>query len=199
MIKKTRTRDAMDGDTVSARVEKVQPDGRREGSVLDVIEHAHETLVGRLYVEGRSAWVEPQERAHPAPRWFWARGAGEGARRGEWVEVEISRYPTHREPARGRILRSFGYPEDPAAEGRMVLAKHGIREDFPKKVLDEEKSISPPGEDTPFPEGVEDLRELCAFTIDPFDARDRDDAVSIEKIRRWPPPRRCISPTWVIT
>ncbi|MDE0331609.1 MAG: VacB/RNase II family 3'-5' exoribonuclease, partial [Nitrospinae bacterium] len=37
--------------------------------------------------------------------------------------------------------------------------------------------------DTPFPEGVEDLRGLCAFTVDPFDARDRDDAVSIEKLR----------------
>ncbi len=182
MIKKTRTRGAMDGDTVSARVEKVHPDGRLEGTVLDVIERAHETLVGRLCVEGRSAWVEPQGGRIPH---LVVLGAGErgGAKRGEWVEVEITRYPTQKEPARGRILRSFGYPEDPAAEGRMVLAKHGIREDFPKKVLDEEKKISPPGEDTPFPEGVEDLRDLCAFTIDPFDARDRDDAVSIEKLK----------------
>ena len=181
MIKKTRTRGAMDGDLVSARVEKVHPDGRREGTVLDVMERAHETLVGRLCVEGRSAWVEPQQDRIPHLVVLGA-GSREGARRGEWVEVEITRYPARNEPARGRILRSFGYPEDPAAEGRMVLAKHGIREDFPKNVLEEEKRLSPPGEDTPFPEGVEDLRELCAFTIDPFDARDRDDAVSIEKI-----------------
>ena len=180
MIKKTRTRGAMDGDTVSARVEKVHPDGRREGSVLDVMERAHETLVGRLCVEGRSAWVEPQGERIPHLVVLGA-GSREGARRGEWVEVEITRYPTQKEPARGRVLRSFGYPEDPAAEGRMVLAKHGIREDFPRKVLEEEARLSPPGEDTPFPEGVEDLRELCAFTVDPFDARDRDDAVSIEK------------------
>ncbi len=182
MIKKTRTRGAMDGDTVSARVEKVHPDGRREGSVLDVVERAHETLVGRLCVEGRSAWVEPQGERIPHLVVLGA-GSREGARRGEWVEIEITRYPAQKEPARGRILRSFGYPEDPAAEGRMVLAKHGIREEFPPKVLEEEKRLSPPGEDDPFPEGVEDLRGLCAFTIDPFDARDRDDAVSIEKIR----------------
>ncbi len=182
MIKKTRTRGAMDGDLVSARVEKVHPDGRREGTVLDVMERAHETLVGRLCVEGRSAWVEPQQDRIPHLVVLGA-GSREGARRGEWVEVEITRYPARNEPARGRILRSFGYPEDPAAEGRMVLAKHGIREDFPKKVLEEEKGIFPPGEDTPFPEGVEDLRDLCAFTIDPFDARDRDDAVSIEKLK----------------
>ncbi len=182
MIKKTRTRGAMDGDTVSARVEKVHPDGRREGSVIDVIERAHRTLVGRLCVEGRSAWVEPQGERIPHLVVLGA-GSREGARRGEWVEVEITRYPTQKEPAKGRVLRSFGYPEDPAAEGRMVLAKHGIREDFPPKVLEEEKSLYPPGEDDPFPEGVEDLRELCAFTVDPFDARDRDDAVSIEKLR----------------
>ncbi len=182
MIKKTRTRGAMDGDLVSARVEKVHPDGRREGTVLDVVERAHETLVGRLCVEGRSAWVEPQADRIPHLVVLGA-GSREGARRGEWVEVEITRYPTQKEPAGGRVLRSFGYPEDPAAEGRMVLAKHGIREDFPKKVLEEEKGIFPPGEDTPFPEGVEDLRDLCAFTIDPFDARDRDDAVSIEKLK----------------
>ena len=181
MIKKTRTRGAMDGDVVSARVEKVHPDGRREGSVLDVVERAHQTLVGRLCVEGRSAWVEPQQERIPHLVVLGA-GSREGARRGEWVEVEITRYPTQKEPAKGRVLRSFGYPEDPAAEGRMVLAKHGIREDFPPKVLEEEKSLYPPGEDDPFPEGVEDLRELCAFTVDPFDARDRDDAVSIEKL-----------------
>ena len=182
MIKKTRTRGAMDGDVVSVRVEKVHPDGRREGSVLDVVERAHETLVGRLCVEGRSAWVEPQQERIPHLVVLDA-GSREGARRGEWVEVEITRYPARNEPARGRILRSFGYPEDPAAEGRMVLAKHGIREDFPPKVLEEEARFSPPGEDDPFPEGVEDLRGLCAFTVDPFDARDRDDAVSIEKLR----------------
>lgn len=182
MIKKTRTRGAMDGDVVSARVEKVHPDGRREGSVLDVIERAHETLVGRLCVDGRSAWVEPQEERIPHLVALDA-GSREGARRGEWVEVEITRYPTQSGSARGRVLRSFGYPENPAAEGRMVLAKHGIREEFPQKVLDEEKRLSPPGEDTPFPEGVEDLRGLCAFTVDPFDARDRDDAVSIEKLK----------------
>lgn len=182
MIKKTRTRGAMDGDTVSARVEKVHPDGRREGSVLDVVERAHVTLVGRLCVEGRSAWVEPQGERIPHLVVLDAKERRE-ARRGEWVEAEITRYPTQKEPARGRILRSFGYPEDPAAEGRMVLAKHGIREEFPQKVLDEEARLSPPGEDDPFPEGVEDLRDLCAFTVDPFDARDRDDAVSIEKLK----------------
>ena len=180
MVRRTRTRGAMDGDLVSARVEKIHPDGRREGSVLNVVERARQTLVGRLCMEGRSAWVEPQEERVPHIVVLGA-GGGAGARRGEWVEVEIDRYPTQGAPARGRILRSFGYPEDPVAEGRMVLAKHGIREEFPPKALAEEKRLSPPGEDDPFPAGVADLRGLCAFSIDPFDARDRDDAVSVEK------------------
>ncbi len=182
MIRKTRTRGAMDGDMVSSCVEKVYPDGRREGSVLEIIERAHRTLVGRLCVEGRSAWVEPQSERIPHPVVLGAEARG-GARRDEWVEVEITRYPTQGEPARGCILRSFGYPEDPVAEGRMVLAKYGINEKFPQKALDEEARLFPLGEDDPFPEGVEDFRSLCTFTIDPFDARDRDDAVSIEKLK----------------
>ncbi len=182
MIKKSRTRGAMDGDVVSARVERVQPDGRREGSVLCVLERAHETLVGRLCVEGGSAWAQPQEDRIPHLVMLDAGQSLRAARRGEWVEVEISRYPSQGEPARGRVLRSFGYPEDPAAEQRMVLAKHGMRADFPREVLDEEAGVNPPGEDEPFPGGVEDFRGLVAFTIDPFDARDRDDAVSIENL-----------------
>lgn len=182
LIKKSRTRGAMDGDVVSARVERVQPDGRREGCVLRVLERAHATLVGRLCVEGRSAWAAPQEARIPHLVMLDAAQSLRAARRGEWVEVEISRYPSQREQARGRVLRSFGYPDDPAAEQRMVLAKHGIQEDFPREVLDEEAEVNPPGEDEPFPAGVEDFRGLAAFTIDPFDARDRDDAVSIENI-----------------
>lgn len=181
MIGKTRTLGAMDGDVVSARVERVHPDGRREGRVLDVLERARRTLVGRLCVEGARAWVEPREDRVPHLVMLDA-GGREGARRGEWVEAEITRHPTAGAPAGGRVLRAFGYPDDPAAEQRAALAGRGLREDFPRAALDEAARTSPPAEDDPLPEGVEDFRELCAFAIDPFDARDRDDAVSIERL-----------------
>ncbi len=183
LIKKTRARGAVDGDRVSARVERVDSDGRCEGSVIDVLERAHATLVGRLCVEGGSAWVAPQEERIPHLVTLDSEQC-EGAKPGEWVEVEISRYPTQREPAKGRILRAFGYPKNPASEQKMILAKYGIREDFPPGVLDEERGLFPPEEDAPFPKGVEDFRDLCAFTIDPVNARDRDDAISIESATR---------------
>ena len=179
LIKRTRTRGAMDGDLVAARVEKTHPGGRREGSVVDIIERAHETLVGRLVVERRRAWVEPQEKRIPWPFMITPSKRG-GAKAGEWVEVEIERYPTPREDARGVITRSFGYPDDPAVEQEMIIAKWGIRDEFPRAVLDEAAAQHPPAEDDPFPRGVEDLRDLEAFTIDPRTARDRDDAISIE-------------------
>lgn len=183
MVRKTRTRGAMEGDAVSARVERTHPDGRREGGVLEVLERAHETLVGRLCAEGARAWVEPRDDRIPHLVLLDA-GARGGAKRGEWVEVAISRHPTERTPARGRVLRSFGYPDDPAAEQRAALARRGMREEFPREALEEAMRERPPGEDEPFPEGVEDFQELRVFAIDPFDARDRDDAVSIEKLER---------------
>ncbi|MEK6709322.1 MAG: hypothetical protein AABZ64_01960, partial [Nitrospinota bacterium] len=64
-IGRARSRGALDGDTVAARVEKVHPDGRREGSVLEVIERGRAAVVGRLVAEGRRTWVEPQEERVP--------------------------------------------------------------------------------------------------------------------------------------
>ncbi len=181
LIGRSRTRGAMDGDRVAVRVEKVHPDGRREGSVVEILERGRKTLVGRFVAEGRRAWVEPQEDRIPHPVFVSPSGRGE-ALPGEWVEVEIVRYPSLKEEARGRILRSFGYPEDPAVEQKLIIAKWGLREEFPPKVLREEEASHPPSEEEPLPPGVEDLTGLAAFTIDPRTARDRDDAISIESL-----------------
>ena len=199
MIKKTRTRGAMDGDLVSApggegpsRREARGERARRDG------ERAHETLVGRLCVEGRSAWVEPQGERIPHLVVLGA-GSREGARRGEWVEVEITRYPARNEPARGRVLRSFGYPEDPAAEGRMVLAKHGIREDFPKKVLEEEKKTSPRPEKTTPSRRVWRICGTCARS--PSIRSTRATATTRYRLKKSEAVgvSACTSPTWAIT
>lgn len=179
LIKRTRVRGAMDGDLVAAQVEKTHPDGRREGSIVEILERAHETLVGRLVVERRRAWVEPQEKRIPWPFLITPSKRG-SAQPGEWVEVAIERYPSQKEDARGVILRSFGYPDDPAVEQEMIIAKWGIREEFPRDVLQEVATHHPPAEDEPFPKGVIDLRDLETFTIDPRTARDHDDAISIE-------------------
>ncbi|MBT5369808.1 MAG: VacB/RNase II family 3'-5' exoribonuclease, partial [Nitrospinaceae bacterium] len=180
-IKRLRTRGAMDGDRVAARVEHTHPDGRRDGSVVDVIEHAHKTLVGRLVTDRRRAWVEPQDKRIGDIIQVAASKRG-GARNGEWVEVEIETYPGVREDARGVITRAFGYPDDPAVEQEMIIAKWGIREDFQPAAIKEAEGLKPPGEDEPFPRGVADLRELETFTIDPRTARDHDDALSIEAL-----------------
>ncbi|MBI4251837.1 MAG: ribonuclease R [Candidatus Tectomicrobia bacterium] len=181
LIGRARTRGALDGDTVAARVEKVQPDGRREGSVLDVIERGRAAIVGRFMAEGRRAWVEPQEERLPHLFHVTPSGRGE-ARQGEWVEAEITRYPAHGQDPQCRVLRSFGYPEDPAAEQKLIIAKWGLAEEFPRAALAEAEGCRPPAEDDPLGPGEEDLRALEAFTIDPRTARDRDDAVSIERL-----------------
>lgn len=180
-IKRLRTRGAMDGDRVAARVEHTHPDGRRDGSIVEIIERAHKTLVGRLVTDRRRAWVEPQDKRIGDIIQIPASKRG-GARSGEWVEVEIEAYSGVREDARGVIIRSFGYPDDPAVEQELIIAKWGLRDAFPPAVIKEAKGLDPPGEDDPFPRGVADLRDLEAFTIDPRTARDHDDALSIETL-----------------
>jgi ribonuclease R len=180
-IKRGRISGAMDGDLVAARVERTSPDGRREGSVVEILERAHTTLVGRLAADRQRAWVEPHEHRIPHIVLISPSKRG-GARTGEWVEVELESYPGPHREARGKIIRSFGYPEDPAVEQEMIIAKAGIRDSFPEEAIKEAEALAPPAEDVPFPRGVEDLRDLEAFTIDPRTARDRDDAISIETL-----------------
>ena len=141
---------AMDGDRVTGRVDKSFPDGRREGRVLEIRARAHKTLVGRLEVDQREAWVDPQNQRIPYPVFVSSSGRN-GAKAGELVEVEITRYPRPGENARGRIIHSFGYPEDPAAELSMIVSKYGLREAFPEKALAEAEVLQAPSEDEPFP------------------------------------------------
>ncbi len=181
LIKRGRTRGAMDGDRVAARVERIGRDGRREGNIVDITERAHKTLVGRFVTDRRRGWVEPQDKRIGHIILIAASKRG-GARNGDWVEAEIESYPGPREEARGEIVRSFGYPDDPAVEQEMIIAKWGLRDAFLPNVLKEAEGLLPPSEDEAFPRGVADLRDLEAFTIDPRTARDRDDAISIETL-----------------
>ena len=95
----------MDGDRVTARVDKSFPDGRREGRVLEIRARAHEILVGRLEVVQREAWVDPQNQRIPYPVFVSSSGRN-GAKAGELVEVEgLHPVPLDREALAERVVR----------------------------------------------------------------------------------------------
>ncbi|SHI71045.1 RNAse R [Palleronia salina] len=95
-----------------------------------------------------------------------------GAQDGELVEAERAGPKGRMGLPRARVLSRLGDPTAPKAVSLIAIHQHGIPDQFPDEVIAEAEAAEPAGLD-----GREDLRELPLITIDPADARDRDDAV----------------------
>ncbi len=166
------------GDRVLARVDRR---GRRaSGTVVRVIERAHERVVGRIERFKRACLVIPFDTKGLGPVTV-QHGSDMDAREGEVVVVEITNYPTEQAGAFGRVTEILGDPSHPDVEFRIVAIKHGLPVTFPpdaqaqaravpERVLEEETA------------GREDLRAIPTVTIDGETARDFDDAVSVEAL-----------------
>ena len=168
--------DVLDGDIVRA-VPVPGRYGRRAGRVIEIVERARSTLTGVYRKSG------VKERVLPDPDLFDdAIELLPGAvrpRDGEIVEVEILEYPEGRRPAVGRIVEILGAPGELGTMIETVIRRHDLRRRFPDETLEEAAAL--PEEPSPGElEGRRDLRSLPTFTIDGADARDLDDAVSVE-------------------
>ena len=104
--------------------------------------------------------------------WVVRPGETHGARDGELVEAEQIGPKARMGLPRARIVTRLGDPGAPRAVSLIAIAEHGIPDAFPDAVVAEADAAVPAG-----PEGRTDLRDLALVTIDPIDARDRDDAV----------------------
>lgn len=166
---------AMHGDKVLAR----RLPGNREGEVVRIIERSHPTVVGRIDLKGDIAFVSPLD-----PRLYEdvavAREALDGARDGDLVVVAITRFPDGRRGASGRVQEVLGASQDPGVDVLAVVRKWNLPTAFPEAVLAEAAAIAAPAPDARA-EGRLDLRSKVVMTIDAADAKDLDDAISLER------------------
>jgi ribonuclease R len=179
-ISKENLGGAMHGDRVMVRPLGFGLRGRRaEGEVIRVLERANDRVVGRFESTGSQiGFVVPDEKKLC---WdiFVPKSHQKGARNGDKVVVEITRWPEARRNPEGRIVEAFGATGEPGVDILSIVKRHGLPEDFPPRVLREADAI--PQEATAEDEvGRWDLRELPMVTIDGEDAKDLDDAVSLE-------------------
>lgn len=171
---------AMDGD----RVRLATWDGYKgtEGRVEDVLDRGRAKLTGNVVREGRTLFVEPDDpRIATDYGQLVLEGGSGGAKVGQAVVVEISRYPTDKRPEiAGRVLKVLGDPEDPRTEIEKIIVCSDIPHVFPAEAEQQ-------AERTPQELGPEDLadridlRDRPFTTIDPETARDFDDALCIEE------------------
>ena len=108
-------------------------------------------------------------------QWVVAEGATDGAKDGELVEAEQSGPKDRMGLPKARIVARLGNPSEPRAVSLIAIHQHGIPDHFPDEVMAEADAALP----TKLGKRL-DLRDMPLVTIDPWDARDRDDACYVE-------------------
>lgn len=170
---------AVDGDRVVARVERRRRAQRTEGRVIKVLERAREFVVGAYYPARNFGFVVPDDRKLTRDV-FIPPGQDGGAAEGDVVVVRVSNWgDDYRGPA-GEVREVLGPAGAAGVDVLAVIHGHGLPLDFPPEAIAEAEAIRERGLTAEDLEGRRDLRDRHILTIDPADARDHDDALSIE-------------------
>jgi ribonuclease R len=173
--------DAMHGDRVVVRVEHRRTDRRREGRIIQLLERANAEVVGR-YEEDASgfAYVVPHERRLVLDIHIPA-GERRTATPGAMVVTAITRWPTATRGPLGRVVEVLGRLDDPGVDTRVVIRKYGIPDEHGADALAEAARCGDAVRDADLA-GRTDFRAWLTVTIDGEDARDFDDAISLERL-----------------
>jgi ribonuclease R len=171
---------AMHGDTVAIRPDTHRGREGRAGVVTRIIERANTTVVGRFDKHGAIAIVTPADRRIQHDVFIAPNAMGEAAT-GDIVVARLTGYPSRNHSAQGYIEEIIGREGDPGIEIEITIREHGLRTEFPAAVAEEASHLKiDVAEALSRERDRRDIRDRYTFTIDPVDARDFDDAISIE-------------------
>ena len=171
---------ALHGDRVVARVTGIDRRGRKEGAIVEIIKHANEQIVGRLFVDAGIYYLIPNNRRISQDILIPAESLI-GAKEGQIVEIEITAHPSrHRSPL-GKVATILGDHLAPGMEIDIALRDFELPHVWTPEALTQAESY---GDSIPKSAitGRLDLRDLPLVTIDGEDARDFDDAVYAKQL-----------------
>ncbi len=171
-------RPVMHGDRVIARIVGLDRKGRREGAIVEVLEHNTRELVGRYHQESGLGFVTPSNKSFSQDV-IIPPGQEVVAKSGQIVVVAIVEQPSRRSQAVGRIVEVLGDHMAPGMEVEIAIRSHGLPREWPEEV-EREMEVFPTEVNEEDKAGREDIRALPLVTIDGADARDFDDAVYCE-------------------
>ncbi|MGQ7845045.1 ribonuclease R [Granulosicoccus sp. 3-233] len=173
-------RQVLHGDRVVVCITGTDQRGRREGRIVDVVERANKTLVGRLSIDRGTVVVSPDnKRIHQDL--LIAAGELSDAVHGDMVVAEIIEQPTRRHQPVGRVVEVLGQHLRPGMEIDVALHSHGIPSEWPEAVVEQASAFSATVNEHAAG-NRKDVRQLSLITIDGADARDFDDAVWCERL-----------------
>jgi ribonuclease R len=175
-----KLRNALNGDRVKVYVYAKSKGKHKEGEVIEIIQRAKTEFTGIVKLSERFAFFVPDDRKmmHDI---FIPMNQLNGAKNGIKAVAEITDWPSDAKNPIGRIKHILGAQGENDTEMNAILAEYGFPLSFPAEVEHEAEEI---------PEIIteqeiakrRDFRNILTFTIDPFDAKDFDDAISFKRL-----------------
>jgi ribonuclease R len=172
---------ALHEDQVKVSIFPKRKDHKTEGQIVEILERRKDTYVGVLTLSKNFGFVVPDSKTMPYDIFIPKTLAGD-ARNGQKVLVRITEWPEHANNPFGEITQVLGQPGVNDVEMQSILAEYNFPLSFPKIVEQDAAKIS-----LTIPESEikkrRDFRQTWTITIDPVDAKDFDDALSLKKLK----------------
>ena len=178
-LHKSKTNKALHLDTV--KIEIIPGQGRSiEGKVIEIIERFRTEFVGTIEISEKFAFFIPDSNKL-AIDFFIPLNKLNGATHGQKVVAQLADWKDNAKNPNGKIIRIIGDAGEHETEIHSILEEYGLPYDFPEDVLAEASAISTEITQAEI-DKRRDMRDVLTFTIDPHDAKDFDDALSVEWI-----------------
>jgi ribonuclease R len=177
--------DAAHGDTVEVSLlaqstKQKERGARREGEIVRIIKRGIQKFVGTVERAHKQFFVVPDDR-RMAREILIAQEHLHDAKEGDKVVVKMTVWGKHHQNSEGQVVEVLGKSGELSTEIKSVAREYHLITEFPQEVLLEANAVP---SDIPQTEidRRHDLRNLLCFTIDPEDAKDFDDAISLEPL-----------------
>ncbi|MGL4739902.1 MAG: ribonuclease R [Sarcina sp.] len=172
---------AMNGDKVLAKILKEDSEGKKcEGEIVKVTERALNVIIGKYEDSKNFGFVIPDDK-RMLKDIFISKKDRHKANSGDIVKVEITKWPELNRKPEGKIVDILGQKGDAGVDILSVIKRYALPEEFPEEVLEYTEKINEEVLESEIKRRT-DFRDLRMVTIDGEDAKDLDDAVSIERL-----------------
>jgi len=179
-VTQSNLKHALNGDKVKVYLYAKRRGKQPEGEVVEIIEKSKENFVGVIEISKNFAFMVANSRQMPYDVFIPLTKLG-GAQNGDKVIVKITEWPEKYKNPFGEVVNVLGKPGENDTEMHAILAEFDLPYEFDKKVEDAANEISEIITEADYKER-RDFRNITTFTIDPSDAKDFDDALSIQKL-----------------
>lgn len=179
-INMNNTNHALDGDKVKVYLFPQRKKRKKEGQIVEILHRAKTSFVGIIQKQGRYAFLICDSSSMPVDIFLDADEL-KGAKDGDKALVEITDWPQNANNPFGRVIKVLGRPGENDVEMQSILSEYNFPLFFPDEVEKEAERIPI---EIPREEIAKrrDFRHITTFTIDPFDAKDFDDALSFRRL-----------------